>query len=244
MSAYYEDPEGKIRADFALRIGKLYREYERRLPSIPANERYEATLNLTLLHSLLTTCTELLKHMPERRKFDKPFGDVPALWGLRSDMVIRNTFPGKPSHFDVLERIRNALSHPTHGDVNVQYPTSGYRNINDLCGNQISAFSFVNSPDVAREGAFPTYDTHDKAEKKMTKLRSAFSKSGDHRPLKVEITSRNKYAIYCEGEPYVQIFQINIPMPALSALLLGLSNYLAQPTRDRWDGQSVVQLIA
>lgn len=244
MSAYYEDPEGKVRADFALRVGKLYREYEGRLPLIPPDERYEATLNLALLHSLLTTCMELLKHMPQKREFEKPFADVPALWGLRSDMVIRDNFPGKPSQFEVLERIRNALSHPTHGDINVPYPTSGYRNINDVGGNQISAFSFVNSPNVVREGVPPTYDQRDKAERQMTKLQKAFNRVGDHRPLRVEKTSSNKFAIYCKDEPYVQIFQINIPMAALSALLLGLSNYLAQPTRDRWDGQSVVQLIA
>ena len=95
MSAYNETPDKRIRADFALRIGKLFSGYEKKLSSLEAEEQFDATLTLVLLQSLLTTCSELMNKKPYDDYFDRQLVQVPALWGLRSDMVVRNTFPEK-----------------------------------------------------------------------------------------------------------------------------------------------------
>lgn len=135
MSAYNETPDKRIRADFALRIGKLFSGYEKKLASLEVEEQFDATLTLVLLQSLLTTCSELMNKKPYDDYFDRQLVQVPALWGLRSDMVVRNTFPEKPTYKLVIDRMRNALSHPAYGDVGHKYPVSGFKNINDSDGN-------------------------------------------------------------------------------------------------------------
>ena len=47
-----------------------------------------------------------------------------------------------------------------------------------------------------------------------------------------------------DDKPYIDVFQINVPMPALKTLLQELSNYLSQPSQKNWDGKKIVQLVA
>lgn len=252
MSAYFEEPEGKIRADFALRVGRLFCDYEKRLFSLAKSEQFDATLTITLLQSLLTTCAELIKSMKDKKPFLKELSDVPSLWGLKSGMVRRNTFPGVLTHKLVLEYMRNALSHPTYGDVTHEYPVSGFQNLNK--NGEIVGFSFVNSPDIIKEGVVPSYldetkptETKSKtypAETKLKKLQGEFKRANDSRELELQKKTNGKYEIYCDEVPYVRIFQIDVPLSSLKELLRELSNYLAQPTRTNWDMHSVAELVA
>lgn len=252
MSAYFERPEGKIRADFALRIGRLFCDYEKRLVSLAKSERFDATLTITLLQSLLTTCAELIKSVDEQKPFLNKLSDVPSLWGLRSGMVVQNTFPGVLTHKLVLEYMRNALSHPNYGDVTHKYPVSGFQNLNE--NGEIVGFSFVNSPDIKQEGVVQSYRGETKptktkpetnpAKTKLDKLREEFKRAKDSRELELQKKTNGKYEICCDGVPYVRVFQIDVPLSSLKKLLRELSNHLAQPTRKYWDGHSVVELVA
>lgn len=242
MSAFKETPDKRIRADFAFRIGKLFSGYEKKLTSLEAEEQFDATLTLVLLQSLLTTCSELMNEKPYSDFFGQQLVDVPALWGLRSDMVVRNTFPQKLTHKLVINRMRHALSHPTYGDVGHKYPVSGFKNINDSDGN-ICGFSFVNSPDIKNEGRVESFDESD-AERKLTAFQKAISKASGEQVLRLFKKENGKFIICCGDEPYICVFQIDIPMAALKTLLSGLSNYLAQPIQQGWDGKTIKQLVA
>lgn len=242
MSAYNETPDKRIRADFALRIGKLFSGYEKKLASLEVKEQFDATLTLVLLQSLLTTCSELMNKKPYDDYFDQQLVQVPALWGLRSDMVVRNTFPEKLTYKLVIDRVRNALSHPTYGDVENKYPVSGFKNINDSDGN-IWGFSFVNSPDIKHERRVESFGESE-AGRKLAERRKEIIKASGEQVLELSKKENGKFAICCCGEPYVRIFQMAVPMTALKSLLLGLSNYLAQPTQNGWDGKSITQLVA
>lgn len=242
MSAYNETPDKRIRADFALRIGKLFSGYEKKLASLEVKEQFDATLTLVLLQSLLTTCSELMNKKPYDDYFDQQLVQVPALWGLRSDMVVRNTFPEKLTYKLVIDRVRNALSHPTYGDVEHKYPISGFKNINDSDGN-IWGFSFVNSPDIKHEGSVESF-CESEAGRKLAERRKGITKASGEQVLELSKKENGKFVICCCGEPYVRIFQMSVPMTALKSLLLGLSNYLAQPTQNCWDGKSITQLVA
>lgn len=247
MSAYNETPDKRIRADFALRIGKLFSGYEKKLASLEVEEQFDATMTLVLLQSLLTTCSELMNKKPYDDYFDQQLVQVPALWGLRSDMVVRNTFPEKLTYKLVIDRVRNALSHPTYGDVEHKYPVSGFKNINDFDGN-IWGFSFVNSPDIKHEGSVESFDESDRGRKlavqKLAVRQKEIASASGEQVLELSKKENGKFVICCRGEPYVRIFQMSVPMTALKSLLLGLSNYLAQPTQNCWDGKSITQLVA
>jgi hypothetical protein len=245
MSAYQETPDKRIRADFALRIGKLFTSYEKTQVSLEPNEQFDATMTVVLLQSLLTTCSELMKNPPYSEFFKKPLVDVPAFWGIRSDMVVRNSFPDQLTHKLVIDRIRHSLSHPSFGDVGNKYPVSGFKNINDNKG-KIVAFSFVNSPDIKYEGKVESFKTPDSehAKKALKTLQDGINKANGNQKLEFVKKPNDKFEIYCEEKPYVRVFQIDIPIVALKSLLLELSNYLSQPIQQGWDGSAINQLVA
>jgi hypothetical protein len=242
MSEYLEEPDGKIRADFALRVGRLFCEYERRGQATPESEQFDATMTIVLLQSLLTTCDELRKSLHGSGQFPNKLVDVPSLWGLRSDMVVRNSFPQEITHDHVLTRMRNALSHPAYGDVKAQYPVTGFRNLNE--NGKIVGFSFVNSPDVKTEGQVNSYANEKAGQPDLSKIQRELDKSGAGSQLELRQNPRGKYEIFLGENPYVRVFQIDVPLNALKKLLSELSNFLAQATRKRWDGMSVEKLVA
>ena len=52
---------------------------------------------------------------------------------------------------------------------------------------------------------------------------------------------------FCFGrgdEPFARIFKIHLTNAEIHALVIGLSNHLAQPIQEAWDGVTVAQLIA
>ena len=92
---YCRDPENQIQADFAYRLGKIAHQYRTFL--VPAEEDFSVTLDICILQSLLTTCTELLKSMSrhERKAYLTADIDTGLAWGLREEMISVNTFRGK-----------------------------------------------------------------------------------------------------------------------------------------------------
>ena len=75
MTAYFEEPDGKVRADFALRIGRLFLDYERRVISLPADEQFDATLTVTFLQSVYAWIS----------KRDLPAHRIGRLWKFKTD---------------------------------------------------------------------------------------------------------------------------------------------------------------
>ena len=65
---YFKQPGNIIQAGFALRAGKLLAQYSSLTLTLPAHERYDATLAVCVLQSLLTNCTELLKAMKNKQE--------------------------------------------------------------------------------------------------------------------------------------------------------------------------------
>jgi hypothetical protein len=57
-----------------------------------------------------------------------------------------------------------------------------------------------------------------------------------------------KYADkFCFGrgdEPFARIFKIHLTAEEIHALVIGLSNHLAQPKEKDWDGVTVARLVA
>ncbi len=224
----------QIQADFAYRVGKIAELYGISTQSYPDHKVYEDTLHICLLQNLLTSCSELIKSMSKRERakcfFSATFTDIPSLWGLRSSMVIMNTFYRREMIYeDVLSHLRNALSHPTSLDLSSDYPSTGFDSINPVDG-QITTYAFVDSPDVKRNRQ-KFYEQKMKAEQVM-------QEGGFPCDAKVrEISKDNgvQYEIWFKDKPFVRIFRIDIPANILKQFVLDLSNHLSLAIQPKWE---------
>jgi len=63
MTEYHRTGPGKIRADLALRVEKLLSQYGNLTRHLGEEEKYDATLLICALQTLLTNCYELLEAM-------------------------------------------------------------------------------------------------------------------------------------------------------------------------------------
>jgi hypothetical protein len=66
---YYRTNDGQIQADMARRLGIILEQYHQQ---IKGSEKYEVTLTLSVLQTLLTNCIELLNHLKKKDKIVNP----------------------------------------------------------------------------------------------------------------------------------------------------------------------------
>jgi hypothetical protein len=243
---YSRYPENQIQADIAYRLGMIANQYRTRC--VPAEEDYSVTLDVCILQNLLTTCTELLNSMTRHeRRASYLTADIEkaSVWGLRPDMIAINTFRGQLTVDVVLRRLRNALSHPTPLDLDDPFPSSGYTTIPDG-SRTIRRYCFVNSPDTGRDrdtkrGRPKMFSTEKEAKDELVRARR-----GGDMPADVGIIS-NEDGKLCFGrgdKPFARVFKIYLTGEEIHALVIGLSNHLAQPIQEAWDGVTVTSLVA
>ncbi len=240
---YFREPGNRIQAGFALHAGKLLAHYCSLTATLRPSEKYDATLTVCVLQSLLTNCTELLSAMRANRKafFREAITDVPHRWGLTRSHITCNTFPTTVTLERVLIHLRNALSHPT-GSVGTDLPSSGYTTSGDASG-LVSRFRFTDSPWVSRGRVCWTALSKD--EGKVRKTVEAFERQHSLKGfLVVERQPDGNFRVTHDGEPFLPVFVIELPLPALVDLAKCLANFLAQPTNEEWDGKSIHQLVA
>ena len=154
-------------------------------------------------------------------------------------MIDINTFRGQLTGEVVLKRLRNALSHPNALDLDDPFPSSGYTTIPHGSGT-IRRYCFVNSPDTKR-GRPKMFSTEKEAENGLVRARS----EGDM-PVDVGIIT-NEDGKFCFGRretPFARVFKIYLTPEEIHALVIGLSNHLAQPIQEDWDGVTVTSLVA
>lgn len=147
----YEREEGLIRSGFALHAWRLLKQYDALSRDLHPSQKYDATLTLCVLQSLLTNCYELYMYLDKKspQVLGALDGHVQAL--LADPKVeVASTFPGEVlSARKLIEHIRNALSHPTMRVTDP--PTTGYTTIVDGSG-QIVRMRFTDSPDLGFKG--------------------------------------------------------------------------------------------
>jgi hypothetical protein len=135
--------------------------------------------------------------------------------------------------------MRNALSHPTSLDPEETFPSTGYTTIPDGSGT-IHQYCFVSSPDTARNRP-KRFQTEEKA---RTYLKQG-QRSGDM-PEDVTIITNGigQFSLGQRGCPFARIFKIHLKSREIHRLVMGLSNHLAQPIQESWDGSTITRLIA
>ena len=237
---YWRTPNNQIQAAFAHRIGLIALQYDQ-LVMDDLVTKYESTLNICLIQSLVTQCVELLKEMKknERRPsyLTLTLPDTEPQRGLSASMIKINTFDGEDVTYNtVFWHIRDVLSHPTSIDINSPYPSTGFTTPGGP--GRIYEYIFVHSPDVRRDRP-KFYDAREQAEKALREIGSPPRVHSQD----VDKDGQTRYQLWRDGEPFVRIFRIDIPSNNLKQLVQGLSNYLAQPTQEIWDGVTINDLV-
>lgn len=244
---YFEDPENRIQAGFALRAGRLLVQYDNACQRFPSEEQYDATLTICVLQALLTNCLELLNSMGQhheqlKKLLDRTVTDIPFNMGLRKRFVLLDTFFDTLTYRQFITYIRNALSHPTWQDSQRLYKSTGYSTTHDR-NNFINGIIFVSSPWIYRGKIGRSYrnTNRNRVEEELNKLTQKHGDVG----LEVKQNCSGEFQIFVKNklEPYFPIFEAHIPLKELKELIIDLSTYLSQPTRADWDGRSIERLV-
>jgi hypothetical protein len=235
---YFRDPKNQIYAHIAFRLGKIVTQYEK---VVIEEEKFEATLYLTVLQNLLTNSNEYIRQMPRSHRKNSQFGKhiSDSIWGIDDKCWIENTFDEKHTLQNFINRMRHAISHPTETNVKSEFPSTGYTTIKDKSGI-IKKFIFINSPDT-RKNRVKQY-TYKRAKSLLN------GKEKDEFPDSAAIeeipNKTDKYQIINNGKPFARISKIVLTVNQLSSFVKELANYLAQPIRKDFDGVTTKDLIA
>lgn len=241
---YERTDDVQIQADFAGRTGQILLQYERCKEGLPAHLQFEATLAIALLQSLLTQCQELLKKYrnpakaPEgleglvsmaNRGFDEP----PPLLGLTQACILER-WPSERAvkYRDLIECIRNALSHPLP-QTSEGLPRTGYTTQMGSSG-LIEAFVFTQSTWVGPSGLLlPEYRPRQGEEKKFDDANIKITNWA--RNVNVEnvvlIETDDGYLPMRNGMPFVPVMRVRLDADQLRFFVLALSDYLSEPLR-------------
>jgi len=146
----YRRERDVIQAGFAYNAWHLLKHYEELTVGAKPSTRYEATLTLCVLQSLLTNCYELYRSLRRSRSgIVEVLDRAVASLLVDPDVSISNTFPEVINGKSLLEHLRNAMSHPRAKATDPL--TTGYVTVPDAT-NIISRISFTDSPDLNYNG--------------------------------------------------------------------------------------------
>ena len=88
---YFRDPKNQIYADIAFRLGRIVTQYEKMTTD---EEKFEATLYLTVLQNLMTNSNEYVRQMTRSARKNSIFNKeiTYSIWGLNDKCWIKHTF--------------------------------------------------------------------------------------------------------------------------------------------------------
>jgi len=242
---YHLDTKNQIYADMAYRYGKIITQYE----NIILNEdKFEATLYVSVLQNLSVTINEHIREMTSSKRKKSIFKKNFKLsdWGIENAQW-DNTFNEELTLQNFITRIRNSVSHPTKLDLRSKFPSTGFTANKDDSGN-IKKFIFINSPDTTNNRPKLFNSLHDlekviyqrgQVEDKL--IHSEFPKSIGYK--KIETKKDIKYQLTLNDIPFARISKIELTVSELGEFVKILSNYLAQPIQEKWDGETIKDLF-
>jgi hypothetical protein len=243
---YWEDDKHRIQADMALRIGKIALQYS--TLDLPPDQDFTDTLHLCLLQNLLTNCKELVEAMArdngEELGLKVPLS-LMSDWGLGPDVVHEDSFEGTSTVEELLVHLRNAMSHPTGTNLDARFPSTGYNSLSDS-SKMIRAIGFCDSPDT-KDNRPLSWQIKERAIDYLKICQRPSRKyPWNMVPSDVQIaqSGHNGFGMFRFGQPYARVFVVVLTAHQLRSLIIGLSNLLAQPAREYWDGKTVTKLIA
>jgi hypothetical protein len=142
-------PDGQIQASWACRIGKILNQYKVLTSELASDQKFEATLTITLLNGLLCYAKELIDS-----KNNQSFLN---LFSLRNGELIHFSDPKtKPTDKLILDCLRNAISHPLGNQSDrKQIKVTGFSSYTEINANGesvVAGFVFTQSPCLKNNG--------------------------------------------------------------------------------------------
>lgn len=233
---YFKDKDGQIYADMAYRLGMILHQYNNLSIS---EEKYEETLCFIVLQNLLTQSSEYIRSMTKgnfkNSIFYKEIGNEP-IWGLSESCIKEYTFSDKKTLQNVIDKLRNSVSHPTKLRAR-SYGVTGYTTIDNKSGS-IEKYLFVNSPDINRNGNIKQFSSEEE-------IIYYIKNNKNQIPADVEIKEQNgNFIMFRNENPFYRYAKIEMNVITLRKFTVELANYLAQPINSNWDGITIKRLIA
>lgn len=235
---YYKDPKNQIYADLAYRLGRIIVQYEK--ISI-REEKFETTLYIAVLQSLMTNCCEYVRQMIREKKNDPIFKKEIELatWGLMKNCWVKNSFNEELNLENFITRMRNSVSHPTIIDINSAYPSTGYTTLLDN-SKIIKKFRFVNSPDT-KNNRIKIFQSEKQIIEYINKNKNEF-------PVDINFKAQKdrdglRYYLISNSKEFARISIIDLTVSELGTFVKNLANYLAQPIQENWDGYTIIDLL-
>jgi hypothetical protein len=235
---YERTADGQIQAAFARRAGQLLVQYDIFKLNLPPKDRFESTLCISLLQSMLTTAAEQLKgkKTPSNKELrtiaSREVNKEPTLFGLEPSCITQR-WPSTRGlmYREVIECMRNALSHPLPQKKGV-YPTTGYTTWSASDG--IEGFTFVQSPFVARDGErlIPRLLSSDGLSSSREKLEVEMNRWAENYAvptLNIDVTEGGALAIFQNERLFIPVLCIDINTPSLRTFAIALSELLSEP---------------
>lgn len=236
MTEYFRE-RGQIQAGFALNAERLLTHYNDLTNGLAHESKWDVTLTVCVLQSLLTIFCESQSSKVESRNlplFRDSLTDVPRRWGLSASDV-QDTFPGDTTLERVLRQMRNALSHPTvPSERNAEWPSTGFTSVPDGSGH-LRRLRFTASPWV-QHGRLKTNARSTRVEDVSRLLEDLRRYYNDGGSLSVRPRGDGRYGVVDRGgRPYVPYLVVETPLHALTDLTRSLAEYLAEPANHRWE---------
>lgn len=239
---YERTPDGQIQVAFALRAGLLLRQYQELTAALPTEVRFESTLSVALLQSMLTICQELLESFGQRGRMRSGTAQIQTLAG---DSVTGNQEAGLvPEHCvleawksvrslkagELLTSLRHALSHP--GDQRRSpYPRTGFTT--ELTGQDIiTAYLFTHSPWIRPDGSdvLPRFMPRTDDEQGLRQLqRQVKVWRDDHgvEGLVIKSDASGHFTVFNGDSPFIPVLRLRLEPTHLSTLVTRLSDVLS-----------------
>ena len=217
-----------IQAGHAGNAGKLLQQYLTYAATQAETDRYEATLTICTLHSLLTQCAELLKYTQVSGLSDlqEPLTDTPNCLGLPASLVVQDTFPEPLTGAGLLVHLRDALSHPAP-DEEFHFRPTGFTTTGDD-GGLIRGYVFTNSPWIKDDMRKP-FDVQLPCRREATaqKVIEQFRR-GQRKEFALEVLplENGRFDVGLDGQPYVPLLVAKLPLDVLITMTLVLAERL------------------
>lgn len=243
MTAFKRKPGDSIQAGLAFNALRLLRHYDDLTAGLLPDEKYEATLSLSVLQMLLTNMADLHERLSEVQAelVSTRLEELPGAWHLTPKSV-KNTFPGPVLLRGVVKHLRDAVSHPTAPRKGGSLGT-GYTSPDDVDGlGLVESFRFVHSPWVQGKEVNRYADSGDAA-RVIDRFQSWIPKNGPAFELSVEQDQDGKYVVTHEGKPYVPKFEMEISVTDLTGFTKELANFIGQPIIPEWNGGPIRRLM-
>ncbi|MBH9553990.1 hypothetical protein [Inhella gelatinilytica] len=233
MTEYVQTSDGQIHADFARRAGQILLQYERLSRNLDPREQFDATLAVSLLQSLLTSFIELsrLKAMKPRysQYLDVPIDASPPRLGLNPSAIRWSWRSAAGLRYrDVIESIRNSLSHPTPQDGSRPLPTTGFTARATSVG-EIDGYCFVQSPWVEKGGRqlLKRFRPELRQVQECSKLREELTAWGRRHDVMLEADERDGILVPClGGQPFVPFIEVILSTCELRVFVLALADII------------------